>query len=76
MGHEVHVFYDGLAALNQIGGIKPDIVFSDISMHRMNGYELVKWLREMPELQGSTFVAIAGFGPPEDGSHTLSVGFD
>jgi PleD family two-component response regulator len=53
MGHEVHVFYDGPAALNQIGSIKPAIVFSDISMRQMNGYELVKRLREMPELQGS-----------------------
>ena len=76
MGHEVHIFYDGPAALNQIGAIRPDIVFSDISMHEMNGYELVKRLREMPGLRDSTFVAITGFGQAEDGGHTLRAGFD
>jgi CheY-like chemotaxis protein len=76
MGHEVYVFYDGPAALSQIGIIKPDIVFSDISMREMNGYELAQRLREMPELHSAVLVATTGFGRAEDGGHALRAGFD
>jgi CheY-like chemotaxis protein len=76
MGHEVHVFYDGLTALSQAGGIQPEIVFSDISMGEMNGYELAKRLREMPGLRNVILVAITGFSQAEGGSHVLRAGFD
>jgi CheY-like chemotaxis protein len=75
MGHEVHVFYDGLTALSQAGGIQPEIIFSDISMREMNGYELAKRLREMPGLRDVILVAITGFSQAE-GDHLLRAGFD
>jgi CheY-like chemotaxis protein len=76
MGHEVHVFYDGLTALSQAGGIQPEIIFSDISMREMNGYELAKRLREMPGLRDVILVAITGFSQAEGGDHLLRAGFD
>ena len=41
---------DGLVALT--GAIKnpPDLIISDVAMPRMNGLELVKSLRDMPQL--------------------------
>ncbi len=41
---------DGLAALTIAIKDPPDLVISDVAMPRMNGLELVKSLREMPEL--------------------------
>jgi PAS domain S-box-containing protein len=76
MGHQVDVFYDGPSALRQIAAIQPHVIFSDISMRQMNGYELAKRLREMPELRHTALVAMTGFGQDEDGGHTLRAGFD
>jgi CheY-like chemotaxis protein len=70
------VFYDGLTALKQAGGIQPEIVFSDLSMREMNGYELAKQLREVPGLRDVILVAITGFSQAEAGSHILQAGFD
>ncbi len=41
---------DGLAALSIAVKDPPDLVISDIAMPRMNGLELVKSLRNMPQL--------------------------
>jgi PAS domain S-box-containing protein len=42
LGHRVHVAEDGLAALESITQVKPDVIFSDISMPGMTGYDLAK----------------------------------
>jgi CheY-like chemotaxis protein len=62
--------------LSQAGGIQPEIIFSDISMREMNGYELAKQLREMPGLGNVILVAITGFSQAQGGGHILRAGFD
>ena len=62
MGHEVQVALDGPAALERVATFRPDIVFSDISMPRMDGYELVQRLRARTDLDGVRYVAMTGFG--------------
>jgi CheY-like chemotaxis protein len=50
VGFVVHVFYDGLAALEHSQHEAPDIVLSDIMMPRMDGLALATKLREqLPE---------------------------
>jgi two-component system CheB/CheR fusion protein len=48
-------------------------VFSDISMRQMNGYEVAKRLREMPELRTAILVALTGFSRAEDLGHALII---
>jgi PAS domain S-box-containing protein len=76
LGHEVHTFYDGLTALNQISSLRPNVVFSDISMRGMSGYELAKRIRATPELERILLVAMTGFDPSEIGGEALRAGFD
>jgi CheY-like chemotaxis protein len=77
MGHEVHVFYSGPQILRHIGGLQPNIIFSDISMREMNGYELAKHVREIPEIRDDiVLVAMTGFGAAELADHASEVGFD
>ena len=42
----------------------------------MNGYELAKRLRAIPQLTALRLVALTGYGQPEDRRRTLSAGFD
>lgn len=47
--HEVHIAADGEEGLALIGRIRPDVVFSDVSMPRLDGYQLQEALRASPE---------------------------
>ena len=45
-GYEVVTAKDGVAALEAIDGLTPDIAVVDVMMPRMDGHELVRRLRE------------------------------
>jgi len=60
LGHEVLTIESAEGALNQIADFKPDIVFSDVQMPGMDGFELLARLREArPEID---VVIITGYG--------------
>jgi two-component system CheB/CheR fusion protein len=52
------------------------VVFSDISMREMNGYELAKRIRSTPDYGNAVLVAMTGYDPSEIGGETLRAGFD
>jgi hypothetical protein len=45
-GHEVRVAYSGMAALEMTRTYTPDVVFMDIGMPGMDGYEVARRLRQ------------------------------
>jgi CheY-like chemotaxis protein len=67
-GHEIRVAHDGAEALRVAAPFGPNIVFLDIGLPDMSGYELLKLLRVRPELSGCTFVAVTGYEEPRPGS--------
>lgn len=76
MGHDVYEAEDGSQALEKATQVLPDIIFSDISMPKMNGHELARQLRQMPSLQNVRMVALTGFGQDADKLNAISAGFD
>jgi adenylate cyclase len=48
-GYAVHGAYDGMQALEQVREAPPDLVVADILMPKMDGYELCRRLRGVPE---------------------------
>jgi two-component system CheB/CheR fusion protein len=42
----------------------------------MDGYELVRRLRQLPETARACIVAITGYGTPQDRARALEAGFD
>ena len=65
-GHEVRVAYDGSSALELVKGYRPDLVFLDIGMPGMDGYELARRLRRQPGLEQVRLAALTGYGQEED----------
>lgn len=57
-GFEVLTAIDGLDAIEKIEARKPDIILSDLEMPRMNGIELTRYLRSMPDLQAIPLIMI------------------
>ena len=47
-GHDVRVAHSGQAALEMTKAYRPDLVFLDIGMPGMDGYEVARRLRQRP----------------------------
>jgi PAS domain S-box-containing protein len=75
-GQEVATAHDGRSAIESILEDRPDIVFLDIAMPGMDGYEVARQLRARSELNGLTLVALTGYGQEEDRRMTADAGFD
>jgi CheY-like chemotaxis protein len=76
MGHDVEAVDGGISAISKLHEFTPDLLFSDISMPGMTGYELVKQLRKRDDLKGVYFVAMTGFGQQSDRQRAIESGFD
>src|ERR1700739_4340712 len=75
-GHEVRVAYSGMAALEMTKTYTPDVVFMDIGMPGMDGYEAARRIREQPGLGKTVLAALTGWGQQEDRRRTAEAGFD
>jgi PAS domain S-box-containing protein len=73
---DVRVAYDGPTALEIVPEFKPDVVFLDIGMPRMDGYETARRLRQLPDGRNVLLVALSGWGREEDRHRALQTGFD
>jgi signal transduction histidine kinase/ActR/RegA family two-component response regulator len=76
MGHEVVTADNGEDAIEALNSFKPDIIFSDISMPGMTGYDLIRELRKRSDLLGVRMIAMTGFGQETDRKAALESGFD
>ena len=76
LGNEVHVEHDGQRALELARALSPDILFLDIGLPDMDGFELARRLRAMPETADAMLVAVTGYGQPEDKARSQLAGFD
>jgi len=73
LGHEVRLARDGAGALEQAAKWKPDLVFLDIGLPGMDGYELAARLRE--QWRDVKLVAITGYGQDRDRDKSREAGF-
>ena len=76
LGHEVEFAEDGTLALQKLDTFCPDVVFSDIAMPGMTGYELARRIRQRSDCTGVCLVALTGFGQSADRDKALEAGFD
>jgi PAS domain S-box-containing protein len=75
-GHEVRVAYSGMAALEMTKTYTPGVVFLDIGMPGMDGYEVARRLRQQPGLGNVVLAALTGWGQQADRRRTAEAGFN
>ena len=75
-GHEVKIAHSGIEAMEIVSTYIPHLILLDIGMPNMDGFEVTRRLREMPELDSTVIVALTGCGQPEDRRRAAEVGFD
>jgi PAS domain S-box-containing protein len=75
-GHNVHVTHDGPSAIDAALRLHPDIVLLDLHLPGMDGFEVVRRLRQSADLAGARFVALTGASRETDPRATQGIGFD
>ena len=75
-GHQVHTASDGPGALEEFARCQPEVVFLDLGLPGMSGYDVARRLRAMPEARDVRLVAVTGYGTEADREQTRAAGFD
>lgn len=74
-GHTVTVAYDARQALDLTHRDDFDAFLLDIGLPDVDGYELLEMLKSIPHLSGAIFMALSGYGTPEDMERSKAAGF-
>ena len=66
LGHEATIVHDGPAAIAAATYQPPDLVLLDLGLPGMDGVEVARRMRQMPELRSTRLVACTGYGSGND----------
>jgi len=73
--HVVDVAYDGRQGVEKARSFKPEVIFCDIGLPGMDGYEVARALRADESLGSPILVALTGYGLPDDRRRVVEAGF-
>jgi CheY-like chemotaxis protein len=74
LGHSVSVAHTGLEALEEVRKVMPEFIFLDIGLPGMNGYEVARFIRAMPNGESPRIVAVTGWGSEQDRKNSAEAG--
>lgn len=75
-GHEVEWAMTAGEGLAIAESFRPEIIFLDIAMPKLNGYEVAGRIKEQGLTPNPFLVALSGFGRKEDRDRSVAAGFD
>ena len=76
LGHRVVLANDGQEALDRAMELKPGVIFLDIGMPGLDGWEVCKRIRATEWGAKAWIVAVTGYGQESDRERSLEAGFD
>jgi signal transduction histidine kinase/CheY-like chemotaxis protein len=75
-GHEVLEAVDGPTGIEVTEATGPELVFVDVGLPGVDGYEVARRLRASRRCKDTFLIALTGYGQPEDRRKALEAGFD
>jgi CheY-like chemotaxis protein len=75
-GHETLTAYTGQEALAKASAFQPEVVFLDLGMPEMDGYEVAAALRELPGLADVYISALTGYNDRHTQMRVVTAGFN
>lgn len=76
LGHEVRTAHDGTGALEVLQVFRPEVMFLDIGLPQLDGYEVARRVRQLPEGKTVRLVALTGWGHAQARQRSHDAGFD
>lgn len=76
IGFSVLTASDGESGLQMAMRERPDLIVSDIKIPGIDGYELIRRLRQHPDLAATPAIAMTGFGMQKDIEEAISAGYN
>ncbi len=76
LGHAVETAEGGRQGIDAAKQAPPDIVFCDIGMPIVDGYEVARQLRADEKTRSAYLVALTGYARDDDRTKAIEAGFD
>jgi two-component system, chemotaxis family, CheB/CheR fusion protein len=76
LGASTRVAHDATSGLQALDESVPDVVFLDIGMPGIDGYETCRQMRRRASNKTPVIIAVTGWGQPQDKQRALDAGFD
>ena len=76
LGQDTHIAHNGPEALEAAKDFKPELIFLDIGLPGMTGYEVARTLRAEQETPKPRIIAVTGWGDEHNVSLARDAGFD
>lgn len=74
-GHDARAAFGGQEALDMTLAFRPDVVFLDIGMPGMSGYEVARHMLAAPATASAKLIALTGWGTQQDIQKSTMAGF-
>jgi two-component system CheB/CheR fusion protein len=75
-GYDCESASDGRRGLELIEQVRPDVALVDIGLPEIDGLEVARRVRQVPELSATHLIALTGYGQREDRDAVRKAGFD
>ena len=76
LGHDVRTAHNGLQAMEVAESFRPNVIFMDIGMPTLNGYDACRHIREKPWASNIVIIALTGWGQETDKRRSREAGFN
>ena len=75
-GYHVESAVDGQEAMSKIETLRPDLVFLDLMLPRLDGFQICRRVKERPDLRSIYVIILTAKGQQEDRRKGLQAGAD
>ncbi len=75
-GYQVEIAVDGREGLSMAGASSPDLILLDLSLPEMDGWEVLRQLRQDPKMKNIPVVALTAHALVTDRNRAMEAGFD
>lgn len=76
LGHQVVPATNGVEGISRAKEFHPDVLFCDLGLPGMSGYEIADYIRNRAEFNGIFLVALSGYAKADDIERTKKAGFN
>ena len=75
-GYEVELAVDGIEGLRMAAAVSPNLILLDLSLPVMDGWEVLRQLKQDPRMKAIPVVALTAHALVTDRTRALEAGFD